>query len=306
MVARNHLPPSRIGIADFDVLLRLKLVRLEGEAALDALGIPQRQALFVGQRHGQLAAAHVQHLMEDDRFALHHVDFRVQIAHVNQHGRAIPLLGRHHQKRRAQRGGQIARHRDIEHAHQLGDVIHELALRQDVGDLSAKRGAVLTQRQKHRLAAVHRIPRRRTMQHDAILADQVQPVGHRILHCVDVLIADGAVRTADRNLGFLCQHRDVLAGHADINLPNALPRLEFRRRYGVFHRFHKFFRRVPVSVAEAVVQDGTRADDLGALGLAALGDDRHHLGGAEIHHSRLCIRQIISPALIYARLSASV
>ena len=165
---------------------------------------------------------------------------------------------------------------------------------------------MLAEGQQHRLAVVHGEPRRGAMQHDAIHPDQVQPIGHRVMHRVDVLGGHGAVRAGDRHLGLVCEHLHVLSGHTHVDLPDALPRLEFCRRYGVLHRFHQFFRRVPVTVAEAVVQDGTRADDLRTLGFAALGDDRHHLRGAEIHHSCLCIRQFISPALIFAGLSASV
>ena len=143
-------------------------------------------------------------------------------------------------------------------------------------------------------AVVHGEPGGGAVQHVAALVLDVQAVGHAILHVVHVVLCHVA---GDLDLRLAAAHADVFAGHADIDLGDLLARVRLRGGDGGAHRLQKLLRRVPASAHIAIVGLRTGTDDIAAAEPAALRDDGHDLGGAELDGCNLCLHSCRFPTL---------
>ena len=81
----------------------------------------------------QMAAAHGQHLVANQRIALHEHDLGGKMANVHQHRDLIALLRRDEQQRLAQRGRKIAVDVDILLLHAGLHILQESRVRDDKG-----------------------------------------------------------------------------------------------------------------------------------------------------------------------------
>ena len=135
------------------------------------------------------------------------------------------------------------------------------------------------------------------MDDHAHLFGQPQLVRRGVLHQVDVVVGSAAILRGDGHFRIRGQNADVFAGYADVDFTNVSLALQLRSADGASHRLGQLIGFVPTTVHIAVIGNGARTDDVAPAEASALSQQRHDLGGTEIHGRGYILHRLIIACL---------